>query len=219
MHFHSANLQFSNKSLAWFSLSPSCLRCPPTGEELFPELQRVLHPHHAAVHEAGLRQDAHRLQWVRLLRVRVRLYLFFSHKFTCLTLWLGILTAQHNHSSSLEPEFMSIFVFSFSHRNKKKQMRSHPKLCLVCPSRLPVVQSGREGGLTWAPPVRPGTHQLPKLLEGGAAALPEQLSGQGDFHQRSECGRWRKRTCLTFKWFGLILAVGQMQRRKVRQIH
>lgn len=32
------------------------------GEELVPELQRVLHPDHAAVHEAGLRQNAHRLQ-------------------------------------------------------------------------------------------------------------------------------------------------------------
>lgn len=33
-----------------------------TGEELLPELQRVLYSDHAAVHEAGLRQDAHRLQ-------------------------------------------------------------------------------------------------------------------------------------------------------------
>lgn len=52
--------------------------------------------------------------------------------------------------------------------------------------RLPVVQGGGEGGFTGAPPVGPGLNQLPELLEGGAAALPEQLSGQGDLHQRSE---------------------------------
>ena len=46
------------------SVRPSYLwiYSPYAGEELFPELQRVLHPHHAAVHEAGLRQDAYRLQ-------------------------------------------------------------------------------------------------------------------------------------------------------------
>lgn len=45
-------------------MSASCVHSPPIGEKLLPELQRILHPHHAAVHEAGLRQDAHRLQWV-----------------------------------------------------------------------------------------------------------------------------------------------------------
>ena len=46
------------------SVEPSCLHIysPSAGEELFPELQRVLHPHYATVHETGLRQDAHRLQ-------------------------------------------------------------------------------------------------------------------------------------------------------------
>lgn len=50
--------------------------------------------------------------------------------------------------------------------------------------RLSVVQGGGESGFPWAPPVWPGLNQLPKLLEGGAAALPEQLSGKGDLHQR-----------------------------------
>ncbi len=31
----------------------------PPGEELVPELQRVVYPHPAPVHEARLRQDAH----------------------------------------------------------------------------------------------------------------------------------------------------------------
>lgn len=43
---------------------PSFKSFTPAGEELVPELQRVLHPDHATVHEAGIRQDAHRLQWV-----------------------------------------------------------------------------------------------------------------------------------------------------------
>lgn len=46
------------------------LFCIRAGEELFLELQRVLHPHHATVHEAGLRQDAHRLQSVHALIMR-----------------------------------------------------------------------------------------------------------------------------------------------------
>lgn len=29
------------------------------GKELIPELQCILHPYHASVHETGLRQDAH----------------------------------------------------------------------------------------------------------------------------------------------------------------
>lgn len=58
-------------------------------------------------------------------------------------------------------------------------------LDLICPSRLPVVQSGGQSGFTRAPTVRPGPYQLSELLEGGAAALPEQLSGQRDLHQRS----------------------------------
>lgn len=60
----------------------------------------------------------------------------------------------------------------------------HTRSSSVHSSRLPTVQGGGEGGLPRATSVRPGAHQLPQLLEGGAAAIPEQLSGQGDFHQR-----------------------------------
>ena len=53
-----------------------------------------------------------------------------------------------------------------------------------CLSRLPFVQSGGEGGVSRAPPVGPGPHQLQELLEGGSAAIPQQLPGQRDLHQR-----------------------------------
>ncbi len=75
-------------------MNPSCwqIYSPPAGEELFPELQRVLHPHHAAVHEAGLRQDAHRLQWVLTPSVCFLL---------CVLVWLNSLRITY---SSIKPD-------------------------------------------------------------------------------------------------------------------
>lgn len=53
---------YSCASIIYFEFLSLC-----TGEKLVLELQCVLHPHHATVHEAGLWQDAHRLQSVHTL--------------------------------------------------------------------------------------------------------------------------------------------------------
>ena len=83
-----------------------------------------------------------------------------------------------------------MFFFSFLSGWGKclSKTLANKMLCLICPLRLPVVQGGGEGRFTRAPLVWPGPNQLPELLEGGAVTLPEQLSGEGDLHQRSEMG-------------------------------
>lgn len=49
----------------WVPSSPNVLSSVlllTVGKEFIPQLQRVVYPHHASVHETGLWQDAHRFQ-------------------------------------------------------------------------------------------------------------------------------------------------------------
>lgn len=61
-------------------------------------------------------------------------------------------------------------------------------MCGLPSPRLPTVQGGGEGGLSRAAPLRPGPNQLQVLLEGGAAALPQPVPGEGDLHQGDQPG-------------------------------